>query len=197
MMNMVFVFMKTQLKTYLNKYVQFTEQEIDIIFNHLIVENFKKKEFLLPQNAICKRRYFIIEGLVRLFYIDANGVEKTVLFGVENWWITNLDSFVKEIPSEKMIQALENTVVLSITREELEKLYRLVPKLERAFRKITENMLISIQRKDEVFMKKSSRERYSNLIRQIPDFANRVPQYMIASYLGISPEYLSELRKQD
>ncbi len=187
--------MKTQLKIYLNKYVQFTEQEIDVIFNHLSVENFKKKELLLQQNAVCKHRYFIIEGLVRLFYVDANGAEKTVLFGIENWWITNLESFIKEIPSEKIIQALENTFVLSITKEELEKLYLLVPKLERAFRKITENMLISIQRKDEVYMKKSSKKRYENLIKQIPNFINRVPQYMIASYLGISPEYLSELRK--
>lgn len=187
--------MKEQLATYLNRYVLFQEEEIDIIFSHLTQITYQKKEFLLTQNQICKQRFFITKGLVRYFSTDENGNENISLFGIENWWITNLDSFINEVPSLNAIQAIEKTTVLSISKEQLEMLYRKIPKLERAFRLITEKTLIAIQRKDEVYMKLTSKDRYLSLVQTIPNFAQRVPQYMIASYLDITPEYLSEIRK--
>ncbi|WP_420570766.1 Crp/Fnr family transcriptional regulator [Kordia sp.] len=187
--------MKSQLTNYLNRYADFSTEEIELIFNSLSTKTFQKKEFLLQQDQICKHRYFIIEGLVRYFRTDSDGNERISLFGIENWWITNLDSFINEIPSQNAIQTLETTTVLSISKDDLEFLYRKVPKLERAFRIITEKTLIAIQRKDEVYMKQHSKERYYSLVDTIPDFAQRVPQYMIASYLDITPEYLSEIRK--
>ena len=110
-----------------------------------------------------------------------------------NW--TKDSTVINETPSRQTIQALEKTRLLCIEKIELENLYYTIPKLERAFRIITENMLIAIQRKDEVYMKKTSKSRYFNLVKQIPNISQRVPQYMIASYLNISPEYLSEIRK--
>lgn len=187
--------MKSQLITYLNRYASFESEEIDIIFNSLSVKTFQKKEFLLEQSQVCKHRYFIVEGLVRYYRTDSDGNENISLFGIENWWITNLDSFVNEIPSENAIQAVEKTTVLYISKNDLELLYQKAPKLERAFRIITEKTLIAIQRKDEVYMKQNSKQRYYSLVNQIPNFAQRVPQYMIASYLDITPEYLSEIRK--
>lgn len=187
--------MKSQLASYLNRYVSFESEEIDIIFNSLSVQIFQKKELLLEQNQVCKYRFFIIEGLVRYFRTDSDGNENISLFGIENWWITNLDSFINEVPSHNAIQAVEKTIVLYISKNDLEILYQKVPKLERAFRVITEKMLIAIQRKDEIYMKQHSKERYYSLVDTIPNFAQRVPQYMIASYLDITPEYLSEIRK--
>ncbi|WP_298513561.1 Crp/Fnr family transcriptional regulator [uncultured Kordia sp.] len=187
--------MKLQLANYLNRYVAFETEEIDLIFDALSTETFQKKEFLLEQYQVCKHRYFIIEGLIRSFRTDSNGNENISLFGIENWWITNLDSFINETPSQNAIQAVEKTTVLSISKNDLEVLYTKVPKLERAFRIITEKTLIAIQRKDEIYMKQHSKERYYNLVDTIPNFAQRVPQYMIASYLDITPEYLSEIRK--
>ena len=106
-----------------------------------------------------------------------------------------MDSFVNEIPSVNAIQALEKTTVLQLTKKDMESLFSKIPLLERAFRLISENMLIALQRRDEVYMKMSSQERYFNLVNNIPHFAQRVPQYMIASYLDITPEYLSEIKK--
>ena len=187
--------MKSQVANYLNRYASFDSEEIDIIFNSLSEKIVPKKEFLLEQYEVCKYRFFIVEGLVRYFRTDSDGNENISLFGIENWWITNLDSFVNEVPSHNAIQAVEKTTVLYISKNDLEMLYEKVPILERAFRLITEKTLIAVLRKDEVYMKQSSKDRYYSLVDTIPNFAQRVPQYMIASYLDITPEYLSEIRK--
>ena len=105
-----------------------------------------------------------------------------------------MESFIKESPSTQNIQALEETTVLYLSKETLETLYRKVPKLERLFRIITENMLIANLRKSDVFLQMQSKERYTVFVQQLPNFIQRVPQYMIASYLEITPEYLSELK---
>lgn len=189
--------MKHKLKAYFDKYVNLSDDELELIFEKLEVVQFNKKDFLLTAGTVCNSKYFILEGLIRVYEITSNGNETITQFGIEHWWITNLDSFINETPSRLSIQALEKTVVLAVTKTNLDYLYRAVPKLERAFRIITENMLIAIQRKDEVYMKKTSKERYFNLVKSIPNFAQRVPQYMIASYLNITPEYLSEIRKNN
>jgi CRP/FNR family transcriptional regulator, anaerobic regulatory protein len=187
--------MKEQIRTYFNRYVEFNDSEIDEIYFKLVSKTFKKKEYILREGQICKYKYFIITGLVRSFYIDHKEAEKITLFAIEDWWVTNMESFVNKTPSLVNIQALEPTTVLRLSKEALEELYVSIPKLERLFRMITENMLIAIQRKNDVYMQMKSKERYDDLIKTFPDFIQRVPQYMIASYLEMTPEYLSELRK--
>lgn len=188
--------MKEQIKKYFNRYVEFTNAEINEIYSKLIPKTYEKKEYLLKEGQICKNNYFLITGLVRSFYIDKKGNEKITQFALDNWWVTNMESYIKEVPSYSSIQAVEKTIALIISKEELEKLYISIPKLERFFRMITENMLIAIQRKNDIYLQMKSKDRYIDLIKHFPDFAQRVPQYMIASYLEITPEYLSELRKK-
>jgi len=186
---------KEQFKQYINRYVTFTDAEVDKIYNEFQLRTFDKKKYLLQQGEICKHNYFILSGLTRSFYISPKGNEKITLFAVDNWWITNTESFVKETPSQIYIQAIENTAVLAIDKLSLEKLYGANPKIERLFRILNENMLIAVQRKYDVYLQMKSKERYYNFIKSLPNFVQRVPQYMIASYLEITPEYLSELRK--
>jgi len=187
--------MKEQIKKYFSRYVEFSDTEIDEIYSRLISETFQKKDYILREGQICKSNHFIISGLVRSFYIDNKGNEKIAQFALENWWVTNMESFINKTPSRSSIQALEKTEILIINKEELEKLYVSIPKLERLFRIITENMLIANQRKNDIYFQMKSKDRYVSLINHFPNFTQRVPQYMIASYLEISPEYLSELRK--
>ncbi len=187
--------MKQQLHNYLNRYVTFSEEEVNLFYNYLTPKTFQKKEYLLKEGDLCKDKFFITEGLVRIYKIDLKGKEKIAHFGIENWWTTNMESYILEQPSQLYIQALENTSVLSISKTNLEKAFKKLPKLERMFRIITENMFVAIERKNELYMKFSGKDRYQNLVDRIPDFAQRVPQYMIASYLDITPEYLSEIRK--
>ncbi|WP_298488267.1 cyclic nucleotide-binding domain-containing protein [uncultured Maribacter sp.] len=186
---------KLQIQDYLNRFVPFSDNEIDIIYKNLILKTYKKKGFLLEQNSICLYNFFICKGLVRSFTTNSAGEEKTSQFAIENWWVTSMESFMKEKPSFNTIQAIEETTALCLDKNTLNSLYTKVPKLERCFRIITENMLIAILRKDEIFMKLNSKERYLGFVKKNPTFMQRVPQYMVASYLDITPEYLSELKK--
>lgn len=188
--------MKDQIKKYLSRYVEFNDAEIEELFSKFTRKTFDKKDYLLKEGQICKNNYFLISGLVRSFYIDNKGNEKITQFALENWWVTNMESYVKRVPSYSSIQAIEKTTVLIIDKEELDKLFTTIPKLERFFRMITENMLIAIQRRNDIYLQMKSKDRYDDLINNFPVFAQRVPQYMIASYLEITPEYLSELRKK-
>ena len=187
--------MKEQIKRYFGRYVEFTDTEMNGIYSELKVRDFQKKEFLLKENTVCKYNYFIVKGVIRSYYIDEKGNEKITQFAIDNWWVTNMESFLKETPSTQYLQALEETTVLYLSKEALEKLYSKYPKLERLFRIITENMLIANLRKSDIFLQMRSKERYINFAKTFPDFMQRVPQYMIASYLEITPEYLSELRR--
>ena len=188
--------MKEQIKKYFIRYVEFSDSEIDEICSRLTRKTFQKKEYILKEGQICSCNYFLLNGLVRSFYIDTKGNEKITQFALENWWVTSLESYVKGVPSYSSIQAIENTELLILSKKELDKLYIVIPKLERLFRMITENMLIAIQRKNDIYLQMKSKDRYIDLISHFPGFAQRVPQYMIASYLEITPEYLSELRKK-
>lgn len=187
--------MKEQIKNYFTRYVDFDDIEIDKIYSKLKLKVFKKKDFLLREDTICKYNFFILKGVVRSFYIDEKGKEKVTLFAIDNWWVTNMESFIKQEPSTQYLQALEETTVLYLSKDTLETLYAEHPKLERLFRIITENMLIANLRKSDVFLQMKSKERYNDFVKKLPNFIQRVPQYMIASYLEISPEYLSELRR--
>ena len=180
--------MKDQINNYFNRYINLSEQELNDFYSCLKIKTFQKNEYLLQEGQVCKNKYFISEGLVRSSYIDKKGNEKILEFGIENWWVTNIDSFSKEGSSQYDIQAIEPTTVLMLSKVNLEKLYHSIPQLERAFRVITENMLIAFQRRNYFFMKKNSKERYNSLIKGIPGFAQRVPQYMICLlYTSPSP----------
>lgn len=188
--------MKEQIKKHFSRYVEFSDVEIDEIYSKLTHKTFGKKDYLLKEGQVCKYNYFLLNGLVRSFYIDNKGNEKITQFALENWWVTNMESYIKNVPSYSSIQAIEKTTALIIDKVELETLFNSIPKLERFFRLITQNMLIAIQRKNDIYLQMKSKDRYDDLIQHFPVFAQRVPQYMIASYLEITPEYLSELRKK-
>lgn len=188
--------MKEQLKKYLCRYVAFDDSEINVIYENLNLKTISKKEYLLTEGNVCNCKYFVISGLLRSFYINNKGEERITQFAIENWWVTSIESLIKGSPSYLSIQAIEDTVVLILHKEDLIKLYAAVPKLERFFRMITENMLISFQRKNDIYLRMKSKDRYMDFIKHFPNFVQRVPQYMIASYLEITPEYLSQIRKK-
>ncbi|CAM3866000.1 MULTISPECIES: Crp/Fnr family transcriptional regulator [Flavobacterium] len=188
--------MEQHLKEYFNRYVSFEDKEIKTFLSKCEYKTYQKKDFILQEGNICKYQYFILEGLVRSYYIDKKGNEKITQFAIENWWFTNMESFIKETPSHLFIQCIEDSKILMISNENLEKLYIAIPKLERLFRLINQNMIIAIQKKNDFLSKLKSKDRYSNLVDNFPDFAQRVPLFMIASYLEITPEYLSEIRKK-
>ncbi|OJJ19433.1 hypothetical protein BKI52_21735 [marine bacterium AO1-C] len=187
--------MVDQLHQYFNRYVPFSYEEIEVFCAQLEQKTYTRKSFLLQEGEVCRDKFFITKGLVRTFRIDDKGLEHINLFGIENWWVTNIESFSKEKPSHLYIQAVEQTTVLALSKSRLELLYVQIPQLERAFRIITENMLIAALRHLEFRQQMNNEEMYRHIVRELPGFVQRVPQYMLASYLGMTPEHLSALRK--
>lgn len=186
--------MITALQKYIERYTTLSPSEYAILESSLTLTETPKKQFLLKAGQICKARYFIIEGCYRLYYFDENGNEQIIHFGIENWWISEYDSLINQSPSNIYIQAVENSSCLILKEEVLEELYTKIPKLERFFRIIMEKTYIASQRRTEYMLSLSKEKQYHQFVSHNPTFLQRIPQYMLASYLGITPEFLSKLR---
>jgi len=186
--------MNPNLIEYIKRYVSISETEIDLFKLYLNTRTFKKKEFLLKEGQICKSRYFITKGCIRLYYIDNKGNEQIIHFGIDNWWITDYESLINKIPSKLYIQATESTELLELPQEKFDELCQKLPQTERLFRKIMEKTYIASQKRIEYMFSQSGEELFNNFIATNPEFVQRVPQYMIASYLGMSPEFVSKIK---
>ncbi len=186
--------MDVNLIAYIKRYIVISETEIDTFQSYLKLKKIRKKEFLLKEGQLCKSRYFILKGCIRLFYIDSKGNEQIIHFGIENWWITDYESLINNIPSILYIQAIEDTELLELPEESFDNLCNEVPQTERLFRKIMEKTYIAIQKRIEYIYSLKGEEQFDLFVSTSPDFAQRVPQYMIASYLGMSPEFISKVK---
>ena len=181
---------------HLNKKITLTKNEEALIVSKLKVRTYLKGQYIVQGGDIGKYQTFILSGKVRTFYLDDNGNEHIVTFGIEDWWVGNICSFSTQTPAEFNTQCLENTTVAQLSFEDMEQLYKDVPKLERYFRMIIQKAYGNVSKRIVRNHSMSAKERYLLFIESYPDIAQRVPQYMIASYLGITKEFLSNIRKQ-
>jgi CRP-like cAMP-binding protein len=184
------------LFTYISKHVELTADERDVIAQHARLHRYLKGQYLVQQGDICRYESFILSGCLRTFYVDNDGNEHIVMFGIENWWASDMGSFISQTPADFNIQCLEVTAVVQFTFDNLQQLYRTVPKLERFFRIIIQNALISSEKRVIANHCLPAKDRYLNFRNRYPQIEQRVPQYMIASYLGITKEFLSKIRSQ-
>ena len=182
------------LSSYLKRYIDLTEQENERFQSFLKKTVLNKGDFLLKAGRICTARYFVVKGCLRLYYIDSKGNEQIIHFGLDNWWITEYDSLINQKPSNIYIQAIENTEILTLNQTSFEKLTLEIPKINTLFRIIMEKTFIASQRRMEYMLSYSGKELYQKFVSQNPQFLQRVPQYMIASYLGMTPEFYSKIR---
>ena len=156
----------------------------------------KKKEILLQEGQACNYNYFVAKGCLRMYYINDKGVENTTQFALENWWLSDYIAFQSGQPASFYIQAIEQSEILAIEYSSLEKLYKLLPCVESYFRIIYQKAYAASQLKAKYFNDFSKEELYFHFYKAYPEFINRIPQYLIASFLGFTPEYLSEIRKR-
>ena len=157
----------------------------------------KKNGLLLSQGEICRNIYFVNAGCLRMYYTDRDGLQHNVSFCPENWWAVDIASFSHQQPAFYAISALEESDLLYISHAELEKLYGEIPKLERFFRILTQNGFNLYQHRIISALSKTAEERYLSFRKQYPGLEQRIPQKQIASYLGITPVFLSRLRKRN
>lgn len=188
--------MKHLLKENLKKYISVSDEELEKFCQLFEEKSIKKKEFLLQGGEICRFEAFIVKGLFKVFHLDKNGDEQILYFGDENWWITDFDSFDNENPSQLFIQALEESDILVISKENKEKAYRTMPFLHELFHRATKKTHIALQRRMIDNLSKTATERYWEYLEKYPKIAKRLSNIQIASYLGVSHEFISKIRKK-
>lgn len=187
--------MFAKLKIYCNSFVPLTDKELSLIDKYFEINTLKKKDFLLQDGKVCNFIGFIAEGTIRHFHIK-EGVEKTCDISFKNSWVTDFQSFTHNTSCIMNLQAMEDTFVFFIRKENLYKLYSECNKYETFGRLMAEQVA---QRATEIAMSLSSekpKERFQNLLLKQPDLFQRVPQKYIANFLGISPESLSRIQKR-
>jgi CRP-like cAMP-binding protein len=179
-----------------SKYVSLTPEEGEIVNALFTAKKFRRRQYILQEGDIARHETFIVSGVTRTYEVDEKGQEHVVQFGLEDWWVGDLYSFLASKPSKYNIDCIENTEVLQITKPDLDLLYEQVPKLERFFRIIIQNAFIAATTRVASTLAKSALERYDELIARYPQIEQRVPNHQIASYLGITPQSLSRIRAQ-
>lgn len=184
-------------KIHLEKFIEINDRELSDILGFFQIINVRKKENLLVEGQICKSHYFVLNGCLRKFFINNKGVEQTTEFAIENWWITDNFAYERRLPSEFYIQAVENSEILTIDSYSQERLLVEFPKMERYFRFIYQRAYAASQMRIKYLYDFSKEEFYDHLCRMQPEFVQRIPQYLIASFLGFTPEYLSEIRNKN
>lgn len=183
-----------QINKYVTRCHTFSKAELDIFNSLLKHQSVPKKTFLLREGEVCNFEAYIIKGCIRTFYIDSNGFEVILQLGIEDWWVSDIASFNEQVPSKLFIETIEDCELLYLTPQTKEDLLFKVPKFERVFRMMIQRHLSATQNRLINNIAKPAQERYLEFINRYPTIPQRVAQHYIASYLGISPEFLSKIR---
>ena len=181
---------------YFEKFLPLNEEEKSFVKEVFKERKIKRRQFILQEGDICVFNTFVVEGCFKMYMVDDNGKEHNLQFAVENWWIGDIGSFHSEEPSKLYIEALENSTILQIKKVDQLKLFVDYPKFNRIFRVFTENALVSVQRRILQNISSTAEERYLDFLKRHPYFFNRISNVQIASYLGVTPEFLSTIRKK-
>ena len=178
----------------ISKHVDLTSQEEELLLSLTSTETFKAKTILLNAGDISKQTYFVNTGILRSFNINDNIIEHVLHFACEGWWIGDMYSYIAEKPGNLFIEVLEDAEVVIITKENHQKLYQEIPKLERFFRILAENSLVSHQERLMDNLSLTAEERFEKFCSKYPTLIQKVPQKHIASYIGVTPEFFSKMK---
>lgn len=179
-----------------SRHIDLDKTEADLFVSLLETRLLKRKEFLVRPGDICRYEHFITRGCLRTYSVDESGFEHILMFGVEEWWVGDLYSFLTQKPATYFIQALEDTEILQISKNNLDNLYREVPKFERFFRILFQNAFIALQQRIDQNLSLTAEQRYLDFVSKYPNLEQRLSQKLVASYLGITPVFLSILRRK-
>ena len=183
-------------KKYINEKSYISEDDLNEILSYATIKKLRRRQFLLQEGDIWRFNAFVCSGFVRTYSIDDKGTEHIMNFSPENYWTGDRESLTNETPSKFNIEALENAEILLIKKEDFEMLCKKIPLLNNLVNNILHKSFITSQSRIHSNISLSSEEKYNNFVSKFPTIANRVPQHMIASYIGISPETLSRIRSQ-
>ena len=184
------------LLNYFQKVIPLNNEEKQLVTELFKPRLYRKRQYVLQEGDVCNQFNFIVRGCLRMYKVDEKGNTHILQFAAENWWLSNIGSFHERKPSELNIDALEDTMVLQISYDNLVFLYTKAPKFDRIFRVLIENSFVSLQKRLLQNISSTAEERYLSFSENYLHLNNRLPQTQIASFLGITPEFLSRLRNK-
>lgn len=188
--------MNELLRQHIANHVSISEHDLKTFCSFFQSKVIKKKSFLLNEGEVCKFEGFVSKGLFRVFHVDKDGFEQVLYFAMEDWWITDIDSFTTEKPSQLFIEAIEDSEVLMISKQDKELAYSSLPAIEKLFRIMTQKTHVALQRRMIDTLSKTAEQRYVDFREKYPKLYQRLTNLQIAAYLGISHEFLSKIRKK-
>lgn len=186
--------MYDQIDQFVARLITLTDEESALFHSLLRFKQVKKKQFLLREGEICDFEAYILKGCIRAYYVDKEGTETVLMFAVEDWWVSDLSSFMDQKPSNLYIETIEDCELLVIDFHSKEILFNQVPKFEKLFRILVQRSLGVLQQRFYASISQTAEERYLGFVQKYPHILQRIPQHQIARYLGVSPEFLSKVR---
>jgi CRP-like cAMP-binding protein len=180
----------------IKKHIVLREDEAIRFTSLLTKKELRRKEVLLREGSPCNTIYYVHTGALRAFYRDSDDNESIIMFAISDWWVTDMYGFAMEKPAMLNIDAVEDSVIFQLQKKDLDALYLAIPKFERFFRIMMQNAYIREQLRIIQNLSLPAEERYRHFLQKYPQFAQRMPLKQIASYLGITPEFLSVLRRK-
>ncbi|HAW53211.1 MAG TPA: cyclic nucleotide-binding protein [Flavobacteriales bacterium] len=181
---------------YFENFLPLDEEEVAAVNEFFKERRIKRRQFILQEGDVCRHNTFVVQGCLKMYMVDPNGKEHNLQFAVENWWIGDIGSFHSEEPSKLYIEAVEESILLQINKEDQWKLYVDFPKFNRIFRVLAENAMVSLQNRVLQNISSTAEERYLHFLEKHPQLFNRISNVQIASFLGVTPEFLSTIRKK-
>ena len=182
--------------SHIRNFVQLSEAEAESILSVVRHRKYRKGQYVVQAGDICKEQSFVLSGCLKVYQVDQNGKEHVVAFAIENWWTGDLGSFIAQKPADYNVQCLEDSELIQFPFEHMEELYDKVPVLERFFRLHIQRSYVAAQRRVVDRMSIPAKELYLQFADKYPELNQRIPQYLIASYLGITPQFLSKIRRE-
>ena len=188
--------MISHLTTHIRKFCSIDPEKLSLLEPFFELRTYRKKELLLSEGDRCYEKFFIVKGCIHLYYLRQDGIEQTVDFAIENWWASDFMAFQDGSAARFSIRAIETTDVLCISADGQRELLDKVPELNEYFHYVFQKAYAASQMRFRFLNEFSKEELYRHFSLQFPAFVQRVPQYLLASFLGFTPEYLSEIRKK-
>lgn len=188
--------MSVVLLSHFRKYIDVRHEDESDILDFFQLKTFSKKENLTELNTKCRQHFFVVKGCLRMFFINEKGIEQTTQFAIENWWLTDYFAFQNNTRTNFTIQAIEKTEVLVIDFHHQEKLLERFHTFERYFRLVYQRAYSASQLRIKYLYSLSREEMYHQFNDNFPEFTQRIPQHLLASYLNMTPEYLSEIKSK-
>lgn len=180
----------------ISRHISCSRAEMNPFLDLFTTKSFKKKDFFIRQGEICKFEAFVTKGLFKVYHLDVKGAERILYFAMEDWWITDIDSFTTESGSQLFIEAIEDSEIFLISKKDKDFAYQNFPVVEKLFRVMTQKAHVALQRRMIDNLSKTADQRYLDFIGKYPSLYLRLTNLDIAAYLGISHEFLSKIRRK-